>query len=100
MEKLWGFNLVYLANEASVHGDHPHLQMAHSKYLAHISSYKNSMKNQNQRPKGPKFGSLGGSSVPEAGPNVKRGSVAKSKLGGPRRSLTRADSIDHMGPTT
>jgi hypothetical protein len=54
----------------AVHGDHPHLQMAHSKYLAHISGYKNSMKNQNRTPKGPKFGSLGGSSVPGAGPNA------------------------------
>lgn len=50
-----------------VHGDHPHLQMAHAKSTAHIAGYKSKFK---KMPTGPKFGSLGGSSVPGAGPNT------------------------------
>lgn len=53
----------------AVHGDHPHLSMAHSKSSAHIAGYKNKMKNSD-RAAGPKFGALGGSTVPGAGPQA------------------------------
>lgn len=48
----------------AMHGDHPHLQGAHAKATAHIAAYRNQAK---ALPKGPKFGSLGGSAVPGAG---------------------------------
>jgi hypothetical protein len=72
-----GRTLGAVAHLRGVHGDHPHLQMAHAKATAGISSYKNSMKKQGL-PGGPKFGALGGSSgtggngslIPSAGPNA------------------------------
>jgi hypothetical protein len=67
----------------------PGVKASHSKSSAHIFGYKNSMKNQNQTPKGPKFGSLGGSSVPGAGPNAKPGTFRHRTWVAPRRSLTR-----------